>query len=169
MKPMNTKARRSSFIKFLLLFILCVTTIVFAVFFNYTVPEKENALLKERSINVQREIKYQRNFALEVNSIQVMIDSLGVPGQNIPFTNTLIHRKLADLQSSIPKKDSTYLYDMYTDIVQALADLQVTKNDLIQLENVKKRIDEYEEVLNETRSELERTKRDLDILRISRN
>ncbi|OBQ56623.1 hypothetical protein JJL45_12490 [Tamlana sp. s12] len=169
MKPKNIKARRSSFIKFLLLFMLTVTTIVGAVFFNYSVPLKENTLLKERTRNIQQEIDFQKSFALRVHNVQAMIDSLGAPGQNIAFTNTLIHGKLADLQSSIPQKDSTYLYNMYTDIVEALVGLQSTKNDLLSLENARKRIDEYKEVLDETRTELEQTKRDLDILRISRN
>ncbi|KAB1067302.1 hypothetical protein F6U93_12890 [Tamlana haliotis] len=169
MKPENIKARRSSFIKFLLLFILTTTIIVVAVFFNFRVPQKENALLKERAKNVEREMAYQKEFATEVMGLQAMIDSLDTPGQNLPFTNTLIHSKLADLQSSIPRKDSTYRYNMYTGIIETLVDLQATKNELHSLDDAKARIAEYKAVLAQTRNELEQTKRDLDILRISRN
>ncbi|MDO6761537.1 type VI secretion system TssO [Tamlana sp. 2_MG-2023] len=169
MKPKNIKERRSSFIKFLLLFLLTTTTVVMAVFFNFSIPQKENALLKERAKNIEREMSYQREFAVEVSGVQAMIDSLDTPGQNLPFTNTLIHSRLADLQSSIPRKDSTYRYNMYAGIIETLVDLQATKNELHSLDDAKTRIAEYKEVLEQTRNELEQTKRDLDILRISRN
>ncbi len=167
MKPKNTKERKSSFIKFLLLFILTTATIMAAVFFNFRVPQKENELLKERAKNVEREMRFQKGFANEVKVLQGMIDSLDLPGQNVSFLNELIGGKLAEMQSSIPRKDSTYRYDMYTGIIETFSDLQETKKELKSLDNAKKRIEEYEETLEKTRAELDQTKRDLDILRLS--
>lgn len=167
MKPKNVKERKSSFIKFLLLFILTTTIIMAAVFFNFRVPQKENSLLKERAKNMEREMKLQSEFSEDMQGVKAMIDSLDIPGQNVSFINTLIGRKLADLQSSIPRKDSTYRYDMYSGIVETLVELQSAKKELHGLSDAQSKIEEYKAALEKARSDLEQTKRDLDILRIS--
>lgn len=165
MKPKNIKERKSSFIKFVLLFVVTTATIMAAVFFNFRIPKKENSLLKERAINVEREMEFQRSFAKEIKAVQGMLDSLEQPGQNVLFINELIGGKLADMQNSIPRKDSTYRYDMYSGIVKTFSDLQEAKKELIDLSDTKKRIEDYKEELQKTRLELNNTKRDLDILR----
>mgnify|MGYP003672431991 FL=1 len=66
MKPKNTKDRRNSFLKFLLLFLLTTGTIITAIFFNFKVPAKENALLKEQSKMVKKEMDFQSKFSKEM-------------------------------------------------------------------------------------------------------
>jgi hypothetical protein len=167
MKPKNVKERKSSFIKFLLLFILTTTTIMVAVFFNFRVPQKENALLKERAKNMEREMQFQKTFASEIDGIKSMIDSLDIPGQNVSFINNLIGSKLADVQTTIPREDSTYRYNMYLGVIETLVDLQKAKKELHGLADAKSKIEEYKVALESTRNELEQTKRDRDILRLS--
>jgi GTP1/Obg family GTP-binding protein len=167
MKPKNVKERKSSFIKFLLLFLLTTTTIMVAVFFNFRVPQKENSLLKERAKNMEREMKFQAEFAEEIHGTKAMIDSLDIPGQNVSFMNTLIGQKLGDLQSNIPSKDSTYRYKMYSSIINTLVDLQAAKKELHDLSDAKSLIEEYRAALDKARSDLEQSKRDLDVVRLS--
>lgn len=166
MKPKNIKERQSGFYKFLLLFILTTATIMVAVFFNFRIPQKENSLLKERADNIEREMNFQKSFAKEIKNVHNMLDSLELPGQNVSFLNQLIGGKLAEMQSSIPRKDSTYRYDMYMGIIESFSDLQEVKKEIKSLDNAKNRIEEYKEALEKVRTELDQTKRDLDILRI---
>ncbi len=167
MKPKNIKERRSGFLKFILLFVVVVGTMMTAIFFNFRIPKKENELLRERSRNMEREMTFQKEFSTEMLSSKALLDSLDIPGQNMLYINSLLSKKLVDLQQSIPRKDSTYRYDMYTSIVETLVNLQKIKNELKSLGNAKGRIKEYRTELEKTRQELKETKRDLDILRMS--
>jgi len=167
MKPKNIKERRSGFFKFVLLFTLVTITILWSVFFNFRIPKIENNLLKTRSKNIERDMKYQKQFAEEMISSKKMLDSFNTPGQNRLYLNSLLSSKLVDLQRSIPRKDATYRYEMYTTIIETLVNLQDSKNELKSLSESKKLIKEYRTELERTRQELKETKRDLDILRIS--
>jgi hypothetical protein len=74
MKPKNLKERRKTFLRFLLLFLLTVASILTAVYFNFRVPKKENKLLKTKVRIVKKEMEYQNNFFKEMKSIKNMID-----------------------------------------------------------------------------------------------
>jgi len=69
MKPKNSKDRRASFLKFLALFVITITAVLFAVYFNFKVPNKENALLKDRVKSVENEMTFQDGFSKEMKSI----------------------------------------------------------------------------------------------------
>jgi len=165
MKPKNSKERRSAFLKFLALFVVTVLAILFAVYFNFKVPNKENSLLKAEVKSVESEMEFQKNFSKEMESIKHMIDSLDVPGQNLPYENSLISTKLVDLQKTIPTKDSTFRYDMYNNIIATYVDLQKSEGELISLNDAKNTIEKYKIELEKCRTELTQTKRDLFIAR----
>lgn len=165
MKPKNSKERQSAFLKFLLLFLVTVLTIVFAIYFNYKVPNKENDLLKTQIKSVEKEMEFQNNFSDEMTAIKSMIDSLDIPGQNISYHNLLIGTKIAELQKNIPSKDSTYRYDMYSNIVNLYVELQDIKGELRSLNDAKSTIEEYKEALDRCRADLKQTERDLFIAR----
>ncbi len=169
MKPKNVKERRNSFFKFLLLFLVTVGTIVTAVYFNFKVPSKENELLKDQAKVIEKEIDFQSDFSEQMESIKRMIDSLETPGVNIPFQNNLISKKLVNLQEKIPVKDSTYRYDMYTNIVSLFAELQETKDKLRDLKDAEMTIQEYKEALDNCKQDYKEVQRDLDIARRSSN
>jgi len=167
MKPKNSKERRKTFLRFLLLFLLTVASILVAVYFNFKVPKKENNLLKTQVRVVKKEMVFQNKFFKEMKSIKGMIDSLDVPGQNVSFQTSLINTKLVDLQKGIPTKDSTYKYDMYTSIVELYAELQNAKDELRSLTDAKSTIEEYKDVLDKCREDLKQAERDLFIARNS--
>lgn len=167
MKPKNLKERRKTFLRFLLLFLLTVASILIAVYFNFRIPKKENSLLKTQVKIVKKEMEYQNNFYKEMKLIKGMIDSLDIPGQNISYQTSMISTKLVDLQKAIPTKDSTYKYDMYKTIVDLYLDLQNSKDELRSLVDAKSTIEEYKDALDKCREELKQTERDLFIARNS--
>ncbi len=167
MKPKNVKERRNSFLKFLLLFLVTVATIVTAIFFTFKVPTKENDLLKGEAKRIKKEVEFQNNFSDEMNNVKRMIDSLNKPGTNIPLQTSSINNKLVDMHKMIPTKDSTYRYDMYQNIVKTYSDLQEAKDRLRALRDSEGKIAEYKEALEECRDNLKQAERDLDIARAS--
>ncbi|WP_346882947.1 type VI secretion system TssO [uncultured Algibacter sp.] len=169
MKPKNSKERRNSFLKFLLLFLVTVGIIITAVFFTYKVPNKENTLLKEQAKAIEKEIEFQKGFYKETVSVKSMIDSLDVPGQNIDFQNSLISKKLAALQGKIPTKDSKINFDLYNNIINMYVELQVTKDKLRDLKGAESKIKEYKEALDKCKDDYQQAQRDLQVARYSSN
>lgn len=165
MKPKNSKERRVSFFKFLALFAVTITAILFAVYFNFKIPNKENAILKEQVKGVEKEMIFQDGFSKEMKSIRGMIDSLDIKGANLSYQNSLISARLVDLQKTIPTRDSTYRYDMYSNIISTYAELQDAKIDLNKLKDSKSTIEEYKIALDKSRDELKQCERDLYIAR----
>ncbi len=166
MKPKNSKERRNSILKFALLFLFTVALIVTAFFFDFNrVPFKENSVLRERSESVEKEMLFQKGFSDGMKNVEALIDSLDVPGQNLQYINARISSTIVDLQKSIPKEDSTYRYDMYTNIVNSYVDIQEFKAKLNEYDGVDQRIEEYKEELDRVRKELTEANRYLDALR----
>jgi hypothetical protein len=163
MKPKNSKERRLSFLKFLGLFVLTSVMIVAAVFANYNVPQKENALLRENSKVVKAEMDFQSNFFDEMQDVKSLIDSLDVPGQNTNFLKSQINDKLVDLQKTIPTRDSTYLYEMHSSIVNLYVELAAAKDKLHELKDAEGTIEEYREAYEDCSRELKAAERELRI------
>ena len=98
-----------------------------------------------------------------MEKVKGMIDSLDVPGQNTEYLNQLIGKDLAEMQKSIPRKDSTYKYDMYSNVVNLFLDIQNMKADLRELKDAENTIEEYKNALEKTKQEFKQLERDLRI------
>lgn len=168
MKPKNTKERRNSFLKFLLLFVATTATLITAIFFTFKVPVKENNLLKDQAKRIKKELEFQGDFYTRMNKVKNMLDSLDVPGQNVSYLNQLIGKDLAEMQKSIPRKDSTYKYDMYTNVVDLYVQIQDMKNKLHKLKDAESTIEEYKVTLDKCEQDFKQLERDLIIARRSR-
>ncbi len=167
MKPTNSKERRVSFLKFLALFIATVVSIQAAVFFNYSVPKKENALLRQSNMETEIERDFQKNFFAEMRGLKGLIDSMDIEGQNISYQKSLISGKIVDLQKKIPPKDSTYLYDMHMDVIQLYVELQTAKEKLLGLKDAESTIDEYKTAFKDCQENVKQLERELYIERRS--
>ncbi|MBQ4821288.1 type VI secretion system TssO [Aquimarina sp. MMG016] len=166
MKPKNSKERRNSILKFSLLFLFTTALIVTAFYFDFDrVPFKENAVWRERSALIEKEMEYQKKFSKGMKEVRSLIDSLDVPGQNLQYLNQVISSKIVDLQKTIPKEDSTYRYDMYTNIIDSYVNIHDLKTKLREFDDVDERIEEYKEELEKTRKELNEANRYLDAVR----
>lgn len=169
MKPKNSKERRNSFLKFLLLFVVTVVTIVSAVFFNFQIADRENEALKKQAIRVEDEIKFQGKFSNEMNQISIMIDSLTQPGASIAFENTEIGRKLSELQNLIPIKDSTYNYEFYFNVIKVLSTQQKSQNRLLDLKETEEKINKLETIIKDCDEQVKDLERELQIALRSSN
>ncbi|WP_209405176.1 type VI secretion system TssO [Pseudozobellia sp. WGM2] len=168
MKPNNSKERRLSFLKFFAMFIVTVSAILAAVYFNFKVPMVENELLRKEISLFEGEKNFQRNFYGEMKDLKGLIDSMDIEGQNISFQNSLINDKIVNLQKRIPVKDSTYMYDMHIDVTELYAELQLVKGKLLKLKGAESTIEEYKTALDQCSQDLEQKGRDLFIARSSR-
>jgi len=151
MKPQNSKERRSSIWKFILLF--------------NQIPLHENQVWRERSEKIEKDIEFQETFYKEMKDIRAHVDSLDIKGQNLQLINGLLTQKLVKLQTSIPKEDETFRYDMYKEIIDAFVDIQELKGALNKLDDVGSKLKQYEEQNRELTNELERANRYLDAYR----
>ncbi len=168
MKPKNSKERTGSILKFLILFICTVTLIVVAFFFDFDrLPFKENVTLRNHKASVERELVFQEKFSGGMTEISSLLDSLDIEGQNISHTNTLIDEEIGELKKSIPTKDSTYRYNMYTNIVDSYVKLQELKGKLKEYDEMNARIESYTREIDQLRTELSFCQRDLDAFRNS--
>ncbi len=168
MKPKNSKERRISFLKFLALFVATVFSIQAAVYFNFTVPKKENEQLRQNQSVTEIEKEFQESFFNEMKGLKGLIDSMDIEGQNISYQKSLISGKIVDLQKKIPPKDSTYLYDMHMDVIQLYVELQTAKDKLLELKNAETTIEEYKVAMDGCREDLKQMERELFIERRSR-
>lgn len=141
MKPKNSSERSSAFYKFLILFLVTTSTVVGAVYFNFKVPKQENSLLREQAQVFDDDLKFQKGFYKEMQSLLVMIDSLEKPGTIVDFEASQISSRLAALSSTIPGKDSTNLSDMNQEIIKLLLELKNDKVKLYQLRNAQGEIE----------------------------
>lgn len=161
MKPLNTKHRRTAFLKFLLLFLITVSAIVGAVFFTFKIPTVENDLLKQQAERIKLELEFQDTFTDKMKSTKKMLDSLEVPGVNLQYLNQLIGKDLSEMQKSIPRKDSTYRYDMYSQVVNLYVELQGMQTRLRSLKGSESTIEEYKLALEKSNAEFKQLERDL--------
>ena len=165
MKPLNSKQRINTFFIFLLLFTFTTSIIVLAIFFGFRVPSIENAMHRERNRQIINKEGQGRNFADHMEEVKALLDSMDMPGVNSDYMERLVSSELADMQSSLPVEDSTYRRKMYSNIIQTFLELKNAKSSLIQLNDVRVELDEYDELIDQYKRDLNQAQRDLDICR----
>ena len=172
MKAKNSKARRNSFLKFLLLFIITTGLIVGALYFDFNVlPNRENAVLRKQASDIEKENGFQKEFSRELFQLRGMIDSLDMSQDesNRLFLNNVLSNQTVKLKTSIPRRDSTYRYDMYSNIIWSYAEIQKLKNELHSYADIKEDLEKYKEANRDCEEELKEAQRNLDIYRNSSN
>jgi hypothetical protein len=145
------------------LFLLTAGMIVAAVYFNFKLPTTENDFLRHQTKVVKEEMAFQNNFYEDISKVKSMMDSLDNPGAQIDCESKLIGSKLVDMQTSLPTKDSTYLYEMYTYIVKIYVGMLDQKQKLRSLIDAEGTIEEYKEALTICRKDLKQAERELRI------
>lgn len=165
MKSKNSRERRISFLKFISLFVVTVAMILVAVYFNFKIPEKENEILRTQIKTISSENDYQSKFYSEMMILKEMIDTLGTPGQNISYENSLISAKIVELEKNIPTKSSSPVYDTHMAIAKLFVELQNAKLKMNTLEDSEMTIAEYKLAYENCKNALTQTERDLYIAR----
>lgn len=170
MKSKNSIERRNSILKFMLLFVVTAALIVIAFFFDFDrIPFKENLVLRERAISVEKDIAFQKEFSENMEKIKKLIDSLDTQGQDVSYLAQIINKDIADLQRSIPKEDETFRYGMYTNIINSYLELKDTKIKMTKFNGVDEAIKQYKATVLQLRSDLTVCERRLDSYKQSQN
>lgn len=129
MQPVNKKERRSAFINFLLLFLVCVAIIITTVFFSIQVPFKQNDQLRKDMTLVEKERDFSNNFMSEMAGISAMLDTINTKAQKPELLDGVVSENIKKLNVMVDG-DSVYNKPMYKNVVLTLADLSAAKKQL---------------------------------------
>lgn len=168
MKPINKSERNKAIIKFFLLLSIFVALVIMVIFFDFKVPSVENKYLHSQMKKTEKLMDIEEDFAEKMDRVKALIDTMDQPGVNSEYIEQLISTQLADMQTSLPS-DSTFRHDMYTNVIQTYLELKNAKSSLMELSDVQKELEEYSELVDRYREDLEQAHRDLDLYRQMRN
>ena len=172
MKAKNSKERRSSVLKFGVLFIVTIALIVVALFFDFNiVPFKENKVLRDRVASFDKSEKFEKDFSKGMLKIEKLIDSLGNPNkeEDLYYINRSLESEIGDLGATIEKNDTTYRYKMYVSIVNSYRQRKEIASEIYKKDKEFKKLEEYKTAWKEAESKLQRSLSDLDLCRARSN
>jgi hypothetical protein len=127
---LNSRERNEAFLKFLLFFLVTVTLVVIAVFFDYRLPDKEMDMLRSEVAVSRSGASYQQQFVTRVEDAYQYIDSARKPGVNANQVNRMVDNKLSDL-NTLQLKDSSSYARLNNITLQALNELHETRKNLV--------------------------------------
>jgi hypothetical protein len=164
MEVLNKHERQKAFLAFLIVFILTVTVILIAASFNFYMPKAENKVLKSDNEKLKKEMEYQTSFAIKIDSVRTVIDSINAPKQDNDFQQRLANVILADIYQKLPK-DSINNKKMYNNIILAYKQIIDYKKEIRSLTHNAHLIDSLNQSAKTYKEELEKVRRDLDVCR----
>lgn len=169
MEILNKKERTSSFLLFLLMFVITVGILFTAFFFSYKLPWKENDVLRAENQKIRYEFLYQKKFMAELQGVDKLIDSLENTNEGYFFLEQSINADLIDIKSEVPK-DSLDDKSMYDNLILTYKKLMDAKRDLKQVENAKNEIDDLNEQISEYEKDINSLEKALELSRrLNRN
>ena len=151
---LNSTERNQAFLKFLLFFLITVSLIVWAVYFNVNMPRKENVILKSEVNATRQQESNQMLFLDEVEKTDVLIDSLGKPLTNYTQVELLIDEKVNRL-SELRKSDNSTDAKLNQYLINYLALVKKMKKDARSLSADAGRVDELEQKLAQCQRDLD--------------
>lgn len=164
MEILNKKERVSAFLLFILMLIITVGVLIFAIFFNYKLPWKENQALKQENDKIMNEFRYQEKFSGRIDELTTSIDSLDRSGDGFQFLEQTINLELAKLKEGIPADKEAYKNTLlYNNVILNLNDLVKTKRRLQLLRQSEEKIDELKGQLQDYEDIIKDLKRELDL------
>lgn len=150
---MNSNDRNQAFLKFLALFLVTVTVVVLAVYFDYRLPVRENKVLQEEVSLQRQQDADQQKFVAKMQEAQALLDSLDKPGVNAEQIGIQFSGKINDL-SVLQSKDNTVYGVMNKTIIYRLSDLwQAKKNQSILAEKAQ-HADEAQNQVNQLQQQI---------------
>ncbi len=130
MDILNKKERFSAFALFLLMFSITTGVLIFALFFNFKLPLKENEVLKQENDKMLAQANYQKKFSNEFGQIRKLVDSLQKTPEKFVYIENTITKKLGDLDKEMP--DDTLSSRLYGRIIVNMQDLMIAKKALLE-------------------------------------
>lgn len=162
MEVLNKTQRRSAYWLFVLFFVITVSVLVTAVFFNAYFPFKENSLLKIENTRMKKEMETQNKFSFQLEKVKLAVDSIGMPKQNDFFNEKLALSILADMYKQLPK-DTLKNKNMYNNTIMTYKDLIDSKKQIKQLSGNQVLMDSLSSINKTLKEEYEKMKTDLNV------
>lgn len=146
MKPLNTAERRKAFFQYLAMYLLTTALLVFALFFNWKTPEKQNAILLEKVKKLEAQVKIPDEVSNYLEQINNKIkDIQKLEKTELEYAKREIINLNSDLKTDIDKdsllaknftiKSYYHVIKELTPIIQAKIDLEEKKEKISGLEN----------------------------------
>lgn len=153
MQPLNRENRRKAFVTFLLLFLLTTGIIVALVFFSIQVPFKQNELLSRQMAEAQKEKEFSQNFFISMSEVNGMLDTINTKSTRPDLLDGDITEGIKKLNVKA-NSDSTTNKNIYSNVVQILADLQSSKKQLRQAAGNNENVEELKRTINDLSTKL---------------
>ena len=111
MKPLNTKERNNTFWSFVLFFTLSLGLIITVVYFNFALPHKQFAELKNKIKDYDAFMAKQKGFMSQIDSINYNLKQYNLPGANQTYLQNNISKKAIAVKDAIgPETASNKVY-----------------------------------------------------------
>ncbi|SMD44136.1 hypothetical protein SAMN00777080_2751 [Aquiflexum balticum DSM 16537] len=163
---LNSKERNYAFAVYLISFVITVTIIIGAVYFNSLIPNAENAHLRKRISDFENQIYAQQQFIQAMEVSKTLIDSL----QELGYVHPLIERNLNENLSNMDIQGEGELYGVINrDIFNFMIEYSDLHKKLLVLNKDLQDIENLKNELSRTKLQLEEANRSLDAYRNSSN
>jgi hypothetical protein len=161
---LNAKDRNQAFFQFLVLFLISVSLVVGAVYFNYKMPAKVNNILQDQINMQQSREQYQQKFIGRMLEAKLYLDSLSKDGVNVSLLDMQLTEHITDLLN-LQQKDSSLYDQMDKVIIETFLELQQAKKALISSKGNLDKINSLEEELAKCKADLRTAQGQLDNFR----
>ncbi|PQL90673.1 type VI secretion system TssO [Apibacter adventoris] len=166
MEVLNKKERVTSFLLFILLFLITTVIIVLAIFYNYQLPLKEIAELKKQNQSMINEFSYQGRFEHQMETLKKYIDSIDMPNQDVYYYQQKAINMVINMEQGIPPQDSIRRGLLYKNFLLTSRSLIDSKKTIKTYGKSKAEIDTLLAQIQTYKRQIEIMKRDLEICRM---
>ena len=163
---LNTKERNRAFWKFLFFFIIAVWLIVGAIYFDFSLPSKENAVMRQQVSRYRTQTIAQEKFVASMDDARKLIDSLKTPGVNTAYINQLVAAKLREL-TELQYKDSSVYSRLNKNILDVFLRYHESTNKIVELGDAPTQLADYKAKYEMAEQNLQNCRRDLDASRLA--
>jgi hypothetical protein len=144
-----------------MLFLVSVSLIVLAFYFDVHLPTRENALLRARLNAYRAQDRDQQRFIIVLESTRRLIDSIGKPGVNNPYFASLIGAKLKEMAN----QDSSLYSGIDKSMITAFLSYEDVKNQLVDLKDAPQQIGNLSGQLRQCEVDRDQARRDVELYR----
>ncbi len=107
MKALNTKERNNTFWSFVLFFTITVAFIITIIYFDFALPQKQYAELKNKVKDYDAFMAKQKGFMSQIDTINFELKQYNMPGANQSFLQNDISKKAIAVEDAIGTENET--------------------------------------------------------------
>jgi cytochrome c oxidase assembly protein Cox11 len=134
MEPKNKQERRKLYLRFLVVFIIAILIATVPIYLTMQILRQENKLTAQELQLLQDKIDFQRNFAVQIDSVNLMFDGYYSQSVDIDKLNADIGNLLSDMENAITE-DTSWQSWMNITIIQTYLSLKKSNTSFIELQH----------------------------------